>query len=79
MYSIYHCKVENLINVKKDVFILQILQVYITNLNSSAGVIAMEKEPPHNLEVCIGTILACRNKVDIDELSSVCFFYLSNH
>ena len=60
-------------------FVLQILQVYITNLNSSAGVIAMEKEPPHNLEVCIGTILACRNKVDIDELSSVCFFYISNH
>ncbi|CBK23330.2 uncharacterized protein [Blastocystis hominis] len=64
--------VENLINIKKDMFVLQSLQVYIMNLDTSVGVIMMEKDPPHNLETCIGTILSCRNKVDVDELSSIC-------
>ena len=54
-------------------FVLQSLQVYIMNLDTSVGVIMMEKDPPHNLETCIGTILSCRNKVDVDELSSVRF------
>ena len=54
-------------------FVLQSLQVYITNLDTSVGVIMMEKDPPHNLETCIGTILSCRNKVDIDELGAVRF------
>lgn len=72
-YFIYDSKVENLINIKKDMFVLQSLQVYIMNLDTSVGVIMMEKDPPHNLETCIGTILSCRNKVDVDELSSVRF------
>ena len=72
-YCIYDCQVENLINIKKDMFVLQSLQVYITNLDTSVGVIMMEKDPPHNLETCIGTILSCRNKVDIDELGTVRF------
>lgn len=72
-HCIYDCQVENLINIKKDMFVLQSLQVYITNLDTSVGVIMMEKDPPHNLETCIGTILSCRNKVDIDELGSVRF------
>ena len=59
-------------------FVLQSLQVYLTNLDTSVGVIMMENDPPRSLETCIGTVLSCRNKVDISELSFVRFLLFSD-
>lgn len=53
------------------VFVLQLLQVYLTTIDSRIDVIQKEKSVPANMETCIGSILECRGKVEVDELGPV--------
>ena len=52
-------------------FALQLLQVYLTTVDSRINVIETEKNVPANMETCIGSILACRGKMEVDELDPV--------
>ena len=62
---------EGIFNDKRTLFVIQLLQVYLQTLSTRVDVLKMEQSVPKNMEACIGSILACKGKVEIDELSPV--------
>ena len=64
-------QVEGIYNDKRMLFVIQLLQVYLQTLSTRVDILKMEDSVPKNMEACIGSILACKGKVEIDELSPV--------
>lgn len=40
-------------------------------LSTRVDMLKMEQSVPKNMEACIGSLLVCKGKVEIDELSTV--------
>ena len=62
---------EGIYNDKRTLFVIQLLQVYLQTLSTRVDILKMEDSVPKNMEACIGSILACKGMVEIDELSPV--------
>ena len=63
---------EGIYNDKRTLFVIQLLQVYLQTLSTRVDILKMEDSVPKNMEACTGSTLACKGKVEIDELSPVC-------
>lgn len=62
---------EGIYNDKRTLFVIQLLQVYMQTLSTRVDMLKMEQSVPKNMEACIGSLLVCKGKVEIDELSPV--------
>lgn len=62
---------ENVINSKRVLSCLQLLNVYISTLSSRVEYLLKENGIPPTMEACLGSILACKGRFEIPEMSGV--------
>ena len=67
-----HIQTEGIINLKKTVAALEILNLYIQTFKTRVDSLNYEEKIPANMRKYIASILFCDGRVEIKELSTIC-------
>lgn len=62
---------EDVISSSKTLRALQLLQTYLSSIDTRVEVMKMESNVPMSMEVAIGTVMATRGHVNVPELDDV--------